>query len=73
MAADGLIGINSTVPDARADRIIRSVEVHDPQASEAPNILVLGCVSQIVLLGGRIKDFGTISFDDCNGFAEIIA
>jgi len=32
-----------------------------------------GCVSQIVLLGGRIKDFGTVSFDDRNEFAEIMA
>jgi hypothetical protein len=32
-----------------------------------------GCVSQIVLLGGRIKDFGTVSFDDRNRFAEIVA
>jgi hypothetical protein len=32
-----------------------------------------GCVSQIVHLGGRIKDFGTVSFDDRNEFAEIIA
>jgi len=35
--------------------------------------LPLGCVSQIVLLGGWIKDFGTVSFDDRNGFAEIVA
>src|SRR3989442_5972213 len=32
-----------------------------------------GCVSQIVLLGGWIKDFGTVSCDDRNGFAEIVA
>ena len=37
------------------------------------SLLFDGCVSQIVLLGGRIKDFGTVSVDDRNGFAEIIA
>jgi len=69
MARDDLIQVEGTVTDiSKGDRYTVTLTDNDVQI-----FAKLGCVSQIVTLGGRIKSFRPVSRFDCDGFAVIVA